>query len=95
LFLIAQGALNNALRHAQAQTVRVKLEFNQTAAKPELRLEIADDGRGFDTGLLSNGIGLQAMRQRAEKLGGSFEIESQAGQGTKVRVRVPYLPHER
>ncbi len=92
LFLIAQGALNNALRHAQAQTVRVKLEFNQNAATPELQLEIEDDGRGFDTGLNSNGIGLQAMRQRAEKLGGSFEVESQAGQGTKVRVCVPYLP---
>jgi signal transduction histidine kinase len=92
LFLIAQGALNNALRHAQAQTVKVKLELHQNALKPELQLEIEDDGRGFDTSSVSNGIGLQAMRQRAEKLGGRLEIESQPGQGTRVRVSLPYPP---
>jgi signal transduction histidine kinase len=93
LFLIAQEALNNALRHARAKTVHLKLELNTSVndiASHELRLEIADDGRGFDTTSLSNGIGLTAMRRRAETLDGTLEVASQAGQGTKVRVCLPY-----
>jgi PAS domain S-box-containing protein len=95
LFLIAQEALNNALRHARAKTVKLKLELNTSltgTASQELQFEIADDGHGFDTTLLSNGIGLTAMRRRAEKLGGRLEIESHPGQGTRVRVFLPYPP---
>lgn len=85
LFLIAQGALNNALRHARARNVSVRVE----ALRSGFRLEIIDDGLGFDISGVSNGIGLKAMRERAEKLGGVLEISSNPGHGTRVRIDLP------
>jgi signal transduction histidine kinase len=59
----------------------------------ELVAEVSDDGRGFEPG--SNpGVGLNSMRERAEVIGGELEIESEPGQGTSVRARVP-LPRGR
>ena len=92
LFLIAQEALNNALRHAKARHVSVQLECPDGH---ELHLRIIDDGRGFDPTHPSNGIGLGNMRRRAEKLGGSLEIESHLGQGSRVWVRLPASPEVR
>jgi signal transduction histidine kinase len=55
-------------------------------------LDIADDGCGFDPLRTTNGpggLGLPGMRERVERLGGAFELESQPGHGTRVLVRVP------
>jgi signal transduction histidine kinase len=52
-------------------------------------IDVADDGRGFDPGSARAGVGLSAMRERVEGLGGKIEIRSRPGEGTKVMVRVP------
>jgi len=85
LFRIAQEALTNVARHAEAQSVSLLL-------RPEgenLVLEIADDGRGFVPDPAGDSLGLAGMRERAEQLDGEFTIESSPGKGCRVRVEVP------
>jgi two-component system sensor histidine kinase DegS len=87
LFRLAQEAVNNARKHAQAKEIRVRLEFAPLAAT----LVVEDDGRGFipsETGSLA-GFGLLGMRERAELVDGDFEVTSAPGEGTRIRVRVP------
>ncbi len=85
---IAQEALSNVQRHARARKVRVEL-----FCRPEsLRLEVTDDGCGFDPEQVQRegkGIGLRTMRERAELLGGTFEVNSHPGAGTCIAVQVP------
>jgi signal transduction histidine kinase len=86
LFRIAQEALNNALKHALATsvTVRVFKEADQVV------MTVADDGQGFDPGRLdTTGMGLANMRERAERVGASVAVASSPGHGTVVRVAVP------
>jgi signal transduction histidine kinase len=87
LYLIGLEALNNALKHARASAVTMLLD---TRAH-EVRLEIGDDGRGFDlaSAAESGGMGLNNMAERAGRLGGSCEIDTSPGAGTRVRVIVP------
>jgi signal transduction histidine kinase len=85
---IAQEALQNALRHAEASQVSVRLG----ADDGELRLEVEDDGSGFDPSdpeLRSRRLGLTSMEERAERLHGRLEIDSTPGTGTSVRLVVP------
>jgi PAS domain S-box-containing protein len=84
LFHIAQEALNNALRHASASEVVVTLRRQQD----HLILSVEDNGVGFDTAAGSAGIGLDAMRERAEAIGGIVDITSLPGEGTRVEVKV-------
>jgi signal transduction histidine kinase len=84
---IAQEALHNALRHARATEVRVRL----AAEDGRLALEVADDGAGFepeDPALRSTRLGLTSMEERAERLGGRLTIRSAPGAGTTVRLEV-------
>jgi signal transduction histidine kinase len=83
-FRIAQEALTNVARHAQAHHSVVAIAIVGDA----LRLEIADDGRGLPRDRHA-GVGLTSMRERATELGGSFELAAAAGGGTLVRVRIP------
>jgi len=85
LLLFFKEALSNAARHAHAGRVGVGL----TLENGELRLAIEDDGRGFDPLLAANGHGLPGLRQRAERLGGRFELASSPGRGTRVSLAVP------
>lgn len=86
LYRIAQEALNNIVKHARAQQVKVLLKV----ASNELRLEISDDGTGFDTGAEFPGhLGMITMRERAEKVGGTFAIESALNAGTHIQVKIP------
>jgi signal transduction histidine kinase len=86
LYRIAQEALHNAVKHAQPRSVAVSLEYEEG----EVVLEIRDDGQGFDTGGSFPGhLGLHSMRERAERVGGTLEVESRIAEGTRVRVRVP------
>jgi PAS domain S-box-containing protein len=86
LYRIAQEALNNVARHAQAQSVGVVLEQRGRI----LSLVIEDDGVGFDTSTISpTMIGLISMRERAAVVGGSLDIEPTPGGGTTVFARVP------
>lgn len=89
LFRIAQEALTNVARHAQATRATVSIE----AAGDRLRLVVADDGVGFDPAQISvaavgQGWGLISMTERAEAIGGSCRIESFPQRGTQVIVEV-------
>jgi signal transduction histidine kinase/ligand-binding sensor domain-containing protein len=90
LYNIAQEALNNALKHAHANRVRVLLRFAAEATG----LEVSDDGIGFDPAddSLRGGFGIPGMKERAQRIGGSLQIESAPGKGTKVIARVPASP---
>jgi PAS domain S-box-containing protein len=85
LLRILQEALANARRHSAARSVEVRLWTDDGA----VLLEVADDGQGFDPGSASAGVGLSAMRERVEELGGEIEVSSRPGEGTEVTVRVP------
>src|SRR5581483_6205866 len=86
---IAQEAVTNIVKHANAQQVRIRLEMENR----KLSLLVADDGRGFEQteafSELGGHFGLIGMRERAERLGGELQLHSQPGQGTKVEVTVP------
>jgi PAS domain S-box-containing protein len=85
LLRILQEALANVRRHSAATIVEVGLRTDDQA----VLLEVSDDGRGFDPGSARAGIGLSAMRERVEELGGEIEVSSRPGEGTEVTVRVP------
>jgi PAS domain S-box-containing protein len=85
LLRILQEALANVRRHSAARHVEVGLRTDDRA----ILIEVSDDGRGFDPGSAGAGVGLSAMRERAEGLGGEIEVESRPGEGTEVTVRVP------
>ena len=84
LFRIAQEALANVARHSHAHHVGLQLDY----ANDSVTLAIADDGQGFDSGILRNGVGLHSMRERVESLKGTLIIESAPGRGTRVIARV-------
>jgi len=87
LFRIAQEAVVNAGRHAEA--TRIELSLRTVDSQVELR--VADDGKGFNGTLPSSEpghLGLQSMRERAELMDGELEIES-SDRGTRVLVRAP------
>jgi PAS domain S-box-containing protein len=86
LYRISQEALHNIVKHAAAR--QVTLTIDRTAKG--LRLQIVDDGKGFDAGSVPDGhLGLAGMRSRAEKVGASFEVTSKLGGGTTIEVNVP------
>lgn len=91
LFRIVQEAITNIARHAEARSVKVQLVRSGSS----LVAVIEDDGKGFEVseyfgeGRKSNGFGLLGMKERASVLGGTLEIHSRAGRGTRVTVTVP------
>ena len=86
LYRIALEALNNALKHAKARSIQVSLY--QQPPQGTLLLEVADDGTGFDpaTAHERGGLGLAAMHERAEALGGQLTVWSEPGSGARIRV---------
>jgi PAS domain S-box-containing protein len=96
IYRIAQEALNNAIKHARAQTVRVQLLYGAE----QISLLVEDDGEGFQVephepgGEERRGIGLANMRDRAHALHGALEIISGLGRGTKILARLPIPPFD-
>ena len=87
-FRIAQEALTNVARHAEAHAApRSTIAIGET-----LRLEVSDDGRGAAPDALA-GVGSTSMRERATELGGRFEISRPPAGGTRLRVQLPMTPH--
>jgi signal transduction histidine kinase len=84
VFRLAQEALHNITKHAQAKTARVTLERDGQS----IRLSVQDDGQGFEADR-TRGLGLLGMRERVAQLRGSFEIDSSPGKGTRVIVILP------
>jgi PAS domain S-box-containing protein len=93
LFRIAQEALHNVRKHAQARRVLIRLGRSEN----EAHLKIQDYGRGFDTAEASTGsgpgerVGLAGMRERVSLLGGELEIDSRPATGTSISVTVPLV----
>ncbi|WP_285698953.1 sensor histidine kinase [Actinomadura sp. NBRC 104412] len=87
LLRIAQEALANARRHAHASRIGVTLSYMDD----EVTLDVRDDGRGFSEP--GGGFGLNGMRERAERVLGMLEVESEPGQGTAISARLPLVRH--
>jgi two-component system sensor histidine kinase DegS len=87
LFRAIQEVLGNAARHGQSTSVKVNLDMGED----RVRVSVDDNGRGFDPASLqqSSSLGLKLIRERAEMLGGVFEIDSTPGKGTRVTFAVP------
>jgi PAS domain S-box-containing protein len=89
LYRIAQEALNNAMKHADAERIQVRLEREDTG-DAGLVLTIQDNGQGIgDVSPAEGGIGMRTMRHRANLIGGTLTVEETGGGGTVVRCRVP------
>ncbi|HEY2948373.1 MAG TPA: substrate-binding domain-containing protein [Micromonosporaceae bacterium] len=89
LFRIVQEALHNSVKHAQPGRVDIRLDEPGGTAGT-LVVEVADDGVGFDPDLSYPGhLGLASMRERAQRLGGRFTVDSSPAGSTTVRVEVP------
>src|SRR6266478_2856240 len=82
---IGQEVLTNVLRHARASEFKVLLAFDSR----EIRLELRDNGHGFDPGRRHEGFGLQGMRERVESMGGQISIQSEEGKGTVISILLP------
>jgi signal transduction histidine kinase len=84
IFRIAQEALNNVCKHANAHAVEISVRANRNW----LTMTLQDDGRGFQNGRVG-GLGLKGMQERAESLGGSIKITSGLGKGTLIEAALP------
>jgi len=82
LLRIAQEAITNALRHANAQTIQICLSYSPHC----VQLMICDDGCGFEPESPTRGFGLLGMQQRADRIGANWHLVSQAGQGTTITI---------
>lgn len=88
---IVQEALNNVRKHADATTVRIRLD----GVPDGLRVSIVDNGRGFDPRSGDGGgFGMESMRQRAALIGGSIEVDARPQDGTRLALTVPIRPTE-
>jgi signal transduction histidine kinase len=88
LYRIAQEALNNALKHASAKNVTVRI-INQ---KEKIEMIVEDDGIGFDSAAEEDGkggMGMDNIKERTEKLGGTIEIVASPQKGTKIKCSIP------
>jgi signal transduction histidine kinase len=96
LYRMAQEALNNALHHAQANHVSVRMEFNSHVT----RLDITDDGKGFEVPKTpaeftpQGHFGLLGLYERSELIGALLEISSSPGKGTRLSIDLPFPPKE-
>ena len=86
VFLVFKEAINNVVRHASATEVDVIL----LVVRHRLRLDVQDNGRGFQATDSRDGQGLGSMRRRVENLGGRLDITTRPGGGTSVRLTVPF-----
>ena len=85
IYRILQEALNNVARHSGGREAWVRLRYLESG----LELEVEDRGKGISESRTGHGIGLVAMRERTQLLGGTIEFREPAGGGTLVRLRVP------
>lgn len=88
LLRIAQESLTNTIKYAQAGHFRAALSFTAGA----VRLQLVDDGRGFDPHLEHEGFGLLGMRERTQQMAGNFVLRSETGQGTEIDVTLNLPP---
>jgi len=91
LYRVAQEALINVAKHAQASQVKMSIK----KLRGVIRMEVKDNGKSFQVqGVLptrrKKGLGLLGMRERVEMVGGCFTVESSPGKGTTIRAEIPF-----
>jgi len=84
LFSIVTEALNNVIKHAHADQVGVSLHYNLNT----LKMQVKDNGTGFNPQLSRGGTGMNSMAERAERLGGLLNVTSHPGEGTRVTLLI-------
>jgi signal transduction histidine kinase len=93
LLRIGQEAVTNAVKHGQAGRILLHLDF----CTEKVTMTVEDDGCGFDVGTalgVSRGhFGLEGMRERVKRIGGTLALKSSPGGGTKLVVETPLEPH--
>ena len=91
LLRVCQEALSNVGKHAHAQSATVRLDYDPDS----VRLEVGDDGDGFDAVSVCDGFGLRGMRARVTEAGGTLTVGSEPGAGTRVSAWCRHDPHPR
>ncbi|HET8689311.1 MAG TPA: ATP-binding protein, partial [Methanosarcina sp.] len=91
VFRAIQELLGNSARHSQANLVKVLVDFGESVIK----VTVDDNGKGFDRDILTqkNSLGLNLIRDRVEMVGGTFELDSVLGKGTRVSFTLPASNH--
>jgi signal transduction histidine kinase len=90
IYRVVQEALHNCARHSRATKVRIRVE----QAQDRLRLNIEDDGQGFDVEH-TKGLGLVGIQERVSRLGGTFDVQSRPGRGTTLSIELPFAGENR
>ncbi len=91
LFRLMQESIQNAIKHAKASVIKVKLDISEQA----ITMMITDNGIGFDPNQKRDkSFGLIGMKERVEMLEGKLDIQSEQGEGTQVYIHIPYLTNE-
>jgi two-component system, NarL family, sensor histidine kinase UhpB len=88
VYRVAQEALTNVARHAQASRVDLRLQQNHALTV----LTVRDDGRGLSPGALPSAHGIRGMRERAMLIGAQLQIDSELGYGTEIKLSIPLNP---
>lgn len=90
IFRIIQEALSNIAKHSGAKSARILIEYENSS----ISINIVDYGCGFDVKKIllfeNKNLGLVSMKERTELLGGTFQISSNIGQGTKITIKIPF-----
>ncbi|HAO25885.1 MULTISPECIES: histidine kinase [unclassified Methylophaga] len=91
VFRVVQEALTNAVRHADAENILVKVIRDKNETTDQLTINIRDDGKGMVVNDFHSDVdfGLLGMRERAQSLGGSFDLQSQLGSGVNLTITIP------
>jgi len=85
LIRVIQEVLNNAMKHASADSISIRIKQNDL----QRVIEIQDNGKGFDTSIKSQGSGMYNLKKRMETIGGDFNITSSIGNGTLIHLLLP------
>jgi signal transduction histidine kinase len=85
VYRLVQEALNNVSKHSMARHA----ELSVRARRGAIEIEVSDDGVGFEPSLVREGLGLVGMRERAALLGGTLDVDSTKGAGTRLRASIP------
>ena len=88
MFLATREALNNAVKHAEAERIHFKISLDET----HLMIEIRDEGNGFDPATIRGGHGLTNLHRRLQDSGGTYRYETVIGKGTTVTITLPLPP---
>jgi two-component system sensor histidine kinase UhpB len=88
VYRVAQDALTNVARHAQATRVELRLQQNGALTT----LTVRDDGRGLSPGALPSAHGIRGMRERAMLIGAQLQVDSTPGRGTEIKLSIPFNP---